>query len=234
MVFRGKGKGKHTGSGKPEASADHANLTSVEDYDYYDEDMDGSAHAYQAHNDPVDLGSDDGQEALDHDDDEENDTFSSHVALGDVTVVRAAEVDAIALRKNLTRTARMTTQQHLSSQAQKVAMCFILNVYMASQNVPLPTEPAGQTPLTPEASTASTAVDTGTEGIFDVHAMSDNDVPCLSETDDRSGWNTKFKSGNAPWYALWNCFPRLSETMEKSVPANIASIAELVLILFRV
>ena len=41
------------------------------------EDMDESANAYQAHNDPVDPGSDDGEEALDYDDDddEENDVF---------------------------------------------------------------------------------------------------------------------------------------------------------------
>ena len=77
VVFREKGKGKHTGIGKTGASAHHANFTSVEDYDYYDEDMDGSANAHQAHNDPVDPGNDDGEEALDHDDDEENDTFSS-------------------------------------------------------------------------------------------------------------------------------------------------------------
>ena len=45
----------NTGSGKSGASAHHANLTSVEDYDYcYDEHMDESANAYQAHNDPVD------------------------------------------------------------------------------------------------------------------------------------------------------------------------------------
>ena len=45
--------------------------------------------------------------------------------------------------QNRTRTARMTTQQHLSSQAKKVTMCFILNdysddpdtsVYMVGQN----------------------------------------------------------------------------------------------------
>ena len=64
--FRGKGKGKHTGSAKSGASANQANLTSVEDYDhYYDEDMDGSANACQAHDDPADPGSDDGEEALD-------------------------------------------------------------------------------------------------------------------------------------------------------------------------
>ena len=96
--FRGKGKGKHTGSGKSGASAHHANLTFVEDYDYYcDEDVDESADAYQAHNDPVDPISGDGEEALYCDDDEENDTFSSYVALDDVTVFEAAELDAIAL-----------------------------------------------------------------------------------------------------------------------------------------
>ena len=94
-----KGKGKHTGSGKSGTSAHHANLTSVVDYDYYcDEDLDESANAYQDHNDPVDPGSDDGEEAPDYDDeDEENDTFSSCVALDDVSVFEAAELDAIAL-----------------------------------------------------------------------------------------------------------------------------------------
>ena len=73
------------------------NLTSVEDHDYHnDEDIVESANAYQAHNDPVDPGSDDGVEALDYDD-EENDTLSSYVALDDVTVFEAAELDAIAL-----------------------------------------------------------------------------------------------------------------------------------------
>ena len=35
----------------------------VEDYDYYYEDMDETANAYQAHSDPVDPGRDDGEEA---------------------------------------------------------------------------------------------------------------------------------------------------------------------------
>ena len=94
--FRGKGKGKHTGSGKSRASAYYANFTSIEDYDY-DDDMNEPADAYQAHNDPVDPGSDDVEEALDDDDDEENDALSSYVALGDVTVFEAPELDAIAL-----------------------------------------------------------------------------------------------------------------------------------------
>ena len=58
--------------------------------------MDESANACQAHNDPVDPGSDDEEEAPDYEDDEENDTLSSYVALGDVTVFEAAELDAIA------------------------------------------------------------------------------------------------------------------------------------------
>ena len=95
--FGGKGKGKHIGSGIFGASAHHANLTSVEDYDWYDEGEDDSANANQARNDPVDPGSDDGEEALDNDDDEENDLSSSFVALDDVTVFEAAELDATAL-----------------------------------------------------------------------------------------------------------------------------------------
>ena len=100
LWFRGQGKGKHTGSGKSRASAYYANFTSVEDYDY-DDDINDLADGYQAHNDPVDPGSDDGEEALDDDDDddddEENDAFSSCVSLDDVAVIEAAELDAIAL-----------------------------------------------------------------------------------------------------------------------------------------
>ena len=39
------------------------------------------------------------------------------------------------------------------------------------------------------------AVDTKKGGIFDDHAMDDNDEPWLSETDHRTGWNKDFKSG---------------------------------------
>ena len=59
--------------------------------------MSESANAYQAHNDPVGTRSDDGEETLDCDDDEDNDTFSPYVALDDVAVFEAGELDAIAL-----------------------------------------------------------------------------------------------------------------------------------------
>ena len=75
---------------------EHANFTSVEDYDH-DDDMVEQADAYRAHNDPADPGTDVGEEALDCANDEENDTFSSYVALDDVSVFGAAELDAIAL-----------------------------------------------------------------------------------------------------------------------------------------
>ena len=75
-------KGQHIGSGKSGASAYYANFTSVEDYGY--DNTFELADAYQAHNDPADPGSDVREEALDSDDDEENDTRSSCVALDDV------------------------------------------------------------------------------------------------------------------------------------------------------
>ena len=70
--------------------------------------------------------------------------------------------------------------------SEQVGVCFVLNDYsddpdtsgyMVGQNVPLPPESAKQTPMTP---TASAAVDTKKEGIFDGHAMNDNDEPWLS------------------------------------------------------
>ena len=106
--------------------------------------------------------------------------------------------------QNQTRTARMTTQQHLSNQAKQVGMGFVLNdysddpdtsAYMVGQNVPLPTESARQTLLTPIASAAPAGADTNKGGIFDVHAMDDNDEPWLSQTDHKTGWNKEFKSG---------------------------------------
>ena len=94
--FRGKGKGKHSDSGNSGARAYHASYTSVEDCDC-DDDTIEPADAYQAQNDPVDPGGDDGEEALDDNDDEENDTLSSYAPLDDFTVFEAAELDAIAL-----------------------------------------------------------------------------------------------------------------------------------------
>ena len=97
-LLRGKGKGKHVGSGnsgKSGTSAHHASYTPVEDCDYVDDAIE-FADA-KAHSDPFDFGSDDGEEFLHDDDDEENETFSSYVALDDVTVLAAAELDAVAL-----------------------------------------------------------------------------------------------------------------------------------------
>ena len=89
-------KGTHTGSEISGSSAYYANFTSVQDYGH-DDDTVELADAFQAHNDPADPGSDVGEEALDCDDNKENDTFSSYVALDDVSVFEAAELDAIAL-----------------------------------------------------------------------------------------------------------------------------------------
>ena len=85
-------KGKHIGNEKSGTNAYYANFTSVEDYGY-DDDTVELADAYQAHNDPADPGSDVGQEALDCDDDEENDPFSSCVALDDVWKCGGPNVD---------------------------------------------------------------------------------------------------------------------------------------------
>ena len=83
-------------------------------------------------------------------------------------------------------------------------MCFVLNdysddpdtsAYLVGQYVPLPTDSARQTLLTPIASAASAAFDTKNGGIFDAHAMDDDDEPWLSETDHKAGWNKEFKSG---------------------------------------
>ena len=113
-AFRGKGQGKHTGSGKSGASACHANFTSVEDDDY-DDDIKPSMIW-------LTLGSDDRKEALDDDDDEENDTFSSYVALDCVIVYEAAELDAIAL---LADTWDTDFDPELSAQLQASAQAYL-------------------------------------------------------------------------------------------------------------
>ena len=138
--------------------------------------------------------------------------------------------------QNQTRTARMTTQQHLCNQAKQVGMCFVLkdyindsdtSAYMVGQNVPLPTESARQTLLTPiTASAASAAVDTKKGGILSVHAMDDDDEPWLSETDQETGWNKGFKSGTYRGMLCWivlRGYPKqvVSLAKAKSVPGNM-------------
>ena len=113
-------------------------------------------------------------------------------------------------------------------------MCFVLNDYSddpdtstnIGQNVPLPTESAGQALLTPITPAVSTAVDTRTGGIFDVHAMDDNDEPWLSETDHKSDWNTQFESGTYRgmlYGVVLRAYPKqvVSLIKAKSVPANM-------------
>ena len=133
--------------------------------------------------------------------------------------------------QNRIRTARMSTQQHLSNQANQADVCFVLNdyvddpdtsAYMVGQNVPLPTESAKQTPLTP---TASAAVENKNGGTFEVHAVDDNDEPWLSDTDFRTGWNKEFKSGTYRgmlYRTVLRDYPQqvVSLATAESVPAN--------------
>ena len=120
--------------------------------------------------------------------------------------------------QNQTRTARMSARQHLSNQVNQVGMCFVLNDYsdhpdisakMVGLNVPLQTESAKRTPMT---WTASAAVDIKKDGIFDVHAMDDNDETWLSETDHRTGWNKEFKKGTYRGMLYGIVFSRLAGT----------------------
>ena len=107
----------------------------------------------------------------------------------------------VRLHKNQTRTARMATHEHLSNQANQAGVCFVLNdysgdpdtsAYMAGQNVPLPTEPVKQAPLTP---TASVLVDIKKGGIFAFMPWMTTMNHGLSEAEDRTSWNKEFKSG---------------------------------------
>ena len=100
---------------------------------------------------------------------------------------------------------------------------------MVGQNVPLPTESAKQTLLTPIVSAASAAVDTKKGGIFDAHAMDDNDKPRLSETDHRTGWKKEFKSGTyrgVLYGTALRDYPKqgVSLAKAKSVPANMCEV----------
>ena len=134
--------------------------------------------------------------------------------------------------QNQTRTARMATRQHLSNQANQVGVCFVLNecsddpdtsAYMVGQNVPLPTEPTEQIPLTP---TASAAVDIKNTPTFDVRVMDDNDEPWSTEADHRRDWNKTFKSGTYRgmlYRIVLRGYPKqvVSLAKAKSVPTNM-------------
>ena len=71
-------------------------FTFAEDYGHNDSKV-GTADAYQARNDPVNLGSEVGEEALDSEDDEKYDVFCSYITLDDASFFEAAEPDANGL-----------------------------------------------------------------------------------------------------------------------------------------
>ena len=100
--------------------------------------------------------------------------------------------------------ARMTRRLHVSSRPEKVTTCFVLNdcsddsgilADIDDQNALLPKKSTGRTFLTPTASTASTAVDTGTGSVSDVCVVNNDDEVWLIEPDYKSGWITRFNSG---------------------------------------
>ena len=79
---------------------------------------------------------------------------------------------------------RNVTRQHLSSQPEKIATCFVFNdcsddsgtlADTADQIVLLQKESTGQTFLIPTASTASTAAKNRTDDISDVCAANNDD-----------------------------------------------------------
>ena len=90
---------------------------------------------------------------------------------------------SVCFRTPPTRTARMTTRPHLSSQPKKVTTCFVLGDFggdpeifanIVDGEVSFSTEPTKQTSPTP---IAFNAVDTGEENIFNIHTANDDDGP---------------------------------------------------------
>ena len=100
-----------------------------------------------------------------------------------------------------TRTARMTTRQHLSSQSRKVTTCFVLDdcsddsetfANMVDGKVSLSMESTKQVSPTP---IAFNAVDTGEKNIPNIHTANDDDEPRSSGDEHKSDRNTGFKNG---------------------------------------
>ena len=117
----------------------------------------------------------------------------------------------------------------------QVRVCFVLNefsddpdtsAFRDGQNVPLPTEPTEQIPLTP---TASAAFDIKNTATFDDDAMFDIDEPWTTEADHRTDWNKSFKSGTYRgmlYGIVLRDSPKqvVSLTKAKSVPTNMREI----------
>ena len=126
----------------------------------------------------------------------------------------------------------MATRQQLTDRANQIGACFVRNeysddpdtsAYMVGQNVPLPTEPTEQIPLTP---TASAAVDIKNTAIFNDGAMDYNGEPWATEADHRTGWDRKFKSGTYRgmlYGIVLRDYPKqvVSLAKAKSVPTNV-------------
>ena len=99
-----------------------------------------------------------------------------------------------------TRTARMTTRQHLSGQSRKATKCFVLDdcdddteifVNIVDRKVSLSMEPPKQTSSTPIVFN----VDTGEENIPDIRTANHDDGLWSSEDEHTSDRNTRFKHG---------------------------------------
>ena len=107
--------------------------------------------------------------------------------------------------KTQAHAARIRTRLHLSSQPEKVTTCIVLNdcsddsgilADIADQNVLPPKELIGQTLLTPTVN---------------VCAVDNDDEAWFIETDYKSGWDTRFKSGMYRRMPNGVVLPKLSE-----------------------
>ena len=113
-----------------------------------------------------------------------------------------------------TRTARMTTRQHLSIQSRKVTTCFVVDdcdddyetfANMVDGEVSLSMEPTKQISPTP---IAFSAVDTGEKNIPNIHTASDDDGRATVKA---IGLEHKIQEWNIPRYDERRRLTRLSK-----------------------
>ena len=109
------------------------------------------------------------------------------------TITSAQNVPIQFVSEPQTRTARMTTRQHLSGQSSKATTCFVLDdcdddsetfANMVDGKVSLSMEPTKRTCPTP---ITFNAVDTRERNILNIHTANDNDGPRLGGDEHKIG-----------------------------------------------
>ena len=117
--------------------------------------------------------------------------------------------------QNQTRTARMATRQHLTNQANQIGACFVLNEYSDDPDTSAYYGWSKRTSADRSARTDTFDSDSFRRSRHQEHShlsRSHHGRQRRTMGDRSQSQEQNVQERNVSWYAVWNCFARLSET----------------------